>query len=125
MERLKELNVTADETLVRVPGAVEIPLVLQRLAKTGNFEVMIALGAVIRGETGHYDYVCKQVSDGCQKISLQYNIPIVFGVLTTDDEEQALERVGGPHGHKGREAAEVACHIVSILRQIYNGSTAF
>lgn len=117
--RLKELEF-ADErvTIVWVPGAVEIPLVAQQLARTNNHEVIICLGAVIRGETSHYDYVCEQVSNGCQKVGLENNIPVIFGVLTTDNEEQALDRVGGKHGHKGRDAVDAALEMVSVLRQL-------
>jgi 6,7-dimethyl-8-ribityllumazine synthase len=97
---------------------VEIPLVAQSLAKTGRFAAIICLGAVIRGETGHYDYVCGQVSDGCQRVALDNDLPIIFGVLTTDNEEQALDRVGGRHGHKGREAADTAVTMISLLCQI-------
>lgn len=119
LARLREIGI-ADEkiTVVWVPGAIEIPLVAQRLARTQNYEAIIALGAVIRGETSHYDYVCKQVSDGCQRVSLEHNVPVIFGVLTTEDEKQALARVGGEHGHKGRDAVNAAIETISILRQI-------
>lgn len=106
-------------TLVRVPGAVEIPLVLQALAEQG-FDALIALGAVIRGETTHYDYVCEQVSQGCQKVMLEYNLPVIFGVLTTEDEAQAFARVGGVHGHKGIDAAQAALRMILTLRQVKN-----
>lgn len=117
--RLKELDF-ADEhvTAVWVPGAVEIPLTAQRLARTKHYEAIICLGAVIRGETSHYDYVCDQVSQGCQKVALENNIPVIFGVLTTEDETQALERTGGQHGHKGRDAVDTAVEMVSVLGQI-------
>ncbi|WP_028388819.1 6,7-dimethyl-8-ribityllumazine synthase [Legionella fairfieldensis] len=107
-----------DITLVEVPGAVEIPLVVQRLAMQKKVAAIIALGAVIRGETSHYDYVCEQVSQGCQRVALDYNIPVIFGVLTTDDEAQAWERLGGRHGHKGIDAADCAIAMQSILTQI-------
>ncbi len=105
-----------DITVVHVPGAVEIPLVAQRLAKKNRYGAIIALGAVIRGETTHYDYVCKQVSDGCQAVSLKYDIPVIFGVLTTENEAQAYERTGGIHGHKGIAAAETALQMYDILQ---------
>jgi 6,7-dimethyl-8-ribityllumazine synthase len=119
VQRLKELDF-ADEhiTVVWVPGAVEIPLTAQRLARADNIEVIICLGAVIRGETSHYDYVCEQVSQGCQKVSLEQDIPVIFGILTTENEEQALDRLGGKHGHKGRDAVDAALEMVSVLRQI-------
>lgn len=117
--RLTELEFPPEAiTAIWVPGALEIPLIAQRLAKTGQQEALICLGAVIRGETSHYDYVCQQVSYGCSKISLQFNIPVIFGILTTENEVQALDRVGGRHGHKGRDAVDAACDMVSILRQM-------
>lgn len=107
-----------DILLVEVPGAVEIPIVVKRLALQGRVEVIIALGAVIRGETSHYDYVCQQVSQGCQQVALTHNLPVIFGVLTTEDEAQALARVGGEQGHKGIEAVECAMAMHQILRQL-------
>ena len=118
-DRLKELGFTDNQiTVCWVPGAIEIPLAAQRLAQLGNFEALVALGAVIRGETDHYDYVCQQVSYGCQRVALQNDIPVIFGVLTTAKEEQAVERSGGKHGHKGREAIDAAVEMAAILRQI-------
>jgi 6,7-dimethyl-8-ribityllumazine synthase len=119
VERLKELSFSDEQiTLVWVPGAVEIPVVAQRLARTNTYEVIVGLGAVIRGETGHYDYVCQQVCDGCLRVALEYDIPVIFGVLTTDNEEQAMARSGGAHGHKGREAVDCAFEMASVMRQI-------
>lgn len=119
IHRLKEWEFDEGQiTVVEVPGAIEIPLVLQKLSELHQFDALVALGAVIRGETTHYDYVCSQVSSGCQKISLQYKIPVVFGVLTTENEEQALERCGGKHGHKGQEAIDTACEMVALLRSL-------
>lgn len=119
IERLIELGLSANNILlVEVPGAVEIPFVAQLLAKQKQVDVIIALGAVIRGDTSHYDYVCDQVSQGCQRVMLDHNIPVVFGVLTTENEEQALERVGGIHGHKGRDAADCAMSMYSITKQL-------
>lgn len=116
-QRLKELGFDEGQiTVVEVPGAVEIPVVLQRLAEMKQFDALIALGAVIRGDTSHYDYVCEMVSSGCQQISLDFKLPVIFGVLTTENEEQARERCGGSHGHKGREAVDTACEMVSLLR---------
>jgi 6,7-dimethyl-8-ribityllumazine synthase len=120
IQRLKELNVdTQKVTVVWVPGAIEIPLAAQRLAKTKKYEAIICLGAVIMGETKHFDYVCQQVSFGCQTVALTHDIPVIFGVLTTDTEEQAYDRVGGLHGHKGRSAVDTAFELISVLRQIY------
>ncbi|KTD64834.1 6,7-dimethyl-8-ribityllumazine synthase [Legionella spiritensis] len=107
-----------DILVVEVPGAVEIPLLARRLAMQQKVEAIIALGAVIRGETSHYDYVCEQVSSGCQQVALQYNLPVVFGVLTTENEEQAWDRLGGQHGHKGVDAADCAIAMHTILGQL-------
>lgn len=117
--RLQELGFTDKQiTAVWVPGAVEIPLTAQQLAKRDKFAAITCLGAVIRGETDHYDYVCQQVSQGCQQVALDYEIPVIFGILTTDNEDQAWDRVGGHHGHKGKEAVDAALDMVSVLRQI-------
>ncbi|AOW52215.1 TPA: 6,7-dimethyl-8-ribityllumazine synthase [Legionella pneumophila subsp. pneumophila] len=119
LDRLTELGFKSEDiTLVEVPGAVEIPFVAQLLAKKQKVEVIVALGAVIRGETSHYDYVCDQVSQGCQRVMLDYNIPVIFGVLTTENDEQALARVGGTHGHKGRDAIDCAVSMRSIKQQL-------
>jgi len=98
-----------------VPGAVEIPIVAKRCAQSGRFSAIITLGAVIRGDTGHYEFVCQQVSYGCQKVSLKHDIPVIFGVLTTDNEQQALDRVGGAEGHKGIDAARAALDLLNVL----------
>jgi 6,7-dimethyl-8-ribityllumazine synthase len=119
IQRLNELGFRPkDILLVEVPGAVEIPLVANLLAKKNQVQVIVALGAVIRGETSHYDYVCEQVSQGCQQVMLEHDIPVIFGVLTTENEEQARERVGGKHGHKGIEAADCAVIMHSIKQQL-------
>lgn len=109
---------TENITVIEVPGAVELPLVAKTLLQQKKYDVVIALGSVIRGDTDHYDYVCQQVSNGCQQVSLETGLPVVFGVLTTDNEEQALARVGGKHGHKGIDAAEVALMMLDIMNQI-------
>lgn len=119
LQRLNELGFKADDiTVVEVPGAVEIPFVAQLLAKKNGVEVIVALGAVIRGETTHYDYVCDQVSQGCQRVMLDFNIPVIFGVLTTEDEDQAWDRLGGNHGHKGKDAIDCAVMMHSIKLQL-------
>lgn len=105
-------------TVIEVPGAVEIPLVAQRLAKQNKFGAIIALGAVVRGETTHYDYVCEQVSSGCQQVTLAYDVPVVFGVLTTENEAQAWDRLGGAHGHKGHDAVACALSMHHILQTL-------
>lgn len=119
MRRLREAGfLDQDILLVNVPGAIEIPIVAQRLAMSGRFTSIIALGAVIRGETSHYDYVCEQVSAGCQRVSLDHNLPVIFGVLTTENEAQAWDRLGGKHGHNGENAVTCALSMQSILNQL-------
>lgn len=119
IERLTTQGVSKDDiTVVEVPGAVEIPFIAKRLAKKNKYAAIIALGAVIRGETSHYDYVCQQVSDGCQRVALEYETPVIFGVLTTENDEQAWDRLGGKHGHKGVDAANCALAMQSILQQV-------
>ncbi len=118
-KRLLESGVDAKNIFIaHVPGAVEIPLTAKLLAKTNKYAAIICLGCVIRGDTNHYDYVCQQVSDGCQRVMLEHEIPVIFGVLTTNNEEQALDRVGGKEGHKGLEAADAALTMVSVVQQI-------
>ncbi len=102
---------------IKVPGAVEIPLTIQTMLNLGC-DAAVALGAVIRGETSHYDYVCNSVERGVTQIMLETGKPIGFGVLTTENEQQALDRVGGKHGHKGEEAAQVALEMVGLLRDL-------
>lgn len=102
---------------VRVPGAVEIPLTCQALFEAGC-DGVVALGAVIRGETSHYDYVCSSVERGVTELMLVYNRPIGFGVLTTENDEQALARAGGAHGNKGTECAQVVMEMIGVLDQI-------
>jgi 6,7-dimethyl-8-ribityllumazine synthase len=104
--------------VVWVPGAFEIPLVAQKLAKSGKYDGIICLGAVIRGSTSHYDYVCAEVSKGVAHASLQSGVPIIFGVLTTDTIEQAVERAGTKAGNKGFDAALSAVEMVNLLKQI-------
>lgn len=119
LERCQEKGIpTQNVVLYEVAGAVEIPLVAQQLAKKNSCDAIIALGAVIRGETTHYDYVCQQVSQGCQQVSLSYELPVIFGVLTTENVEQALARVGGNKGHKGKDAVDTAIEMVQLLRHL-------
>lgn len=102
---------------VRVPGAVEIPLACKALFDAGCAGV-VALGAVIRGETSHYDVVCNSVERGVTQLMLETGKPIGFGVLTTDNDEQAMDRVGGKHGHKGVEAAQVTMEMIGLLGEL-------
>ena len=119
VNRLKESNVPDQNiTVVHVPGAIEIPLVAQRLAQQNKYSAIIALGCVIQGDTDHYIYVCDQISQGCQRVMLDNNIPVIFGVLMTQDESQAEERIGGIHGHKGVDAANAALEIVETLSKL-------
>lgn len=100
-----------------VPGAVEIPLACQAFLEAGC-DGVVALGAVIRGDTSHYDYVCNSVTDGLTRLMLDYKKPIGFGVLTTENEEQAMDRAGGSHGNKGEEAAQVVMEMIGLTQEI-------
>lgn len=103
-----------DTVVYHVPGAIEIPYVVQNLASTKQFSAIITLGAVIRGETGHYDLVCDQVNQGLMQIMLEYNIPIIFGVLTTDNKLQAQQRIDGTKCYKGHEVVDAAIHMSNL-----------
>ena len=105
-------------TVVRVPGAYEIPLVVQAVAEKGDVDAIVALGAVIRGSTPHFDYVAGESASGLSKVQLDTGVPCAFGVLTVEDIEQAIERAGTKAGNKGAEAALVAIEMVSVLKQI-------
>ena len=104
--------------LAWVPGAFEIPLIAKKMAESGRYDAVICLGAVIRGSTSHYDYVCAEVSKGIATVSLQSQIPVLFGVLTTDTIEQAIERAGTKAGNKGYDCALSAVEMVNLLREI-------
>jgi 6,7-dimethyl-8-ribityllumazine synthase len=108
----------ANLTLVRVPGAFEIPLVVKKLATGGVYDAIIALGAVIRGETPHFDFVAGECARGTAQVSLDTGIPVAFGVLTCDTLEQALARAGGRAGNKGADAARAALQMCSVLRKL-------
>jgi 6,7-dimethyl-8-ribityllumazine synthase len=108
----------ANITVVRVPGAYEMPLAAQRVAAKGGTDAIIALGAVIRGGTPHFEFVAGECSSGLARVSLDHDIPIAFGVLTTDTIEQAVERSGTKAGNKGADAAMTALEMVSLLRNI-------
>ena len=105
-----------DIAVAWVPGAFEIPLAAQAMAKSGKYDAVITLGAVIRGATSHYDYVCAEVSKGVANVSLNTGVPVLFGVLTTDTIEQAIERAGTKAGNKGAECAQGAIEMVNLLR---------
>lgn len=115
---LLKMGILKDQIIsTSVPGAYEIPLAAKWLLDNGCSGV-IALGAVIRGETTHYDYVCSAVERGCSTLQLEYGRPVVFGVLTTENEEQAFNRVGGQHGHKGVEAAQVLVEMLNLKNKL-------
>src|SRR5215470_1252715 len=107
-----------DVTVVRVPGAFEIPLVAERMAASGKFDAVICLGAVIRGDTPHFEYVSDAVTRGIGRAMARYRLPISFGVLTTNNVDQAMERSGSKDGNKGYEAALTAIEMVDVVRQL-------
>lgn len=109
--------------VIWAPGAFEIPLVASRLAKLKKYGAIICLGAVIRGSTPHFDYVSSEVAKGVAHVSLNENIPVIFGVLTTDSIEQAIERAGTKAGNKGSEAAQTAIEMVNLLNAIESNSS--
>ena len=104
--------------LAWVPGAFEIPLIASKMAKSGKYDAVICLGAVIRGATSHYDYVCNEVSKGIAAVSLETGIPVLFGILTTENIEQAIERAGTKAGNKGYDCALSAIEMVNVIREI-------
>ena len=104
--------------VLRVPGAFELPLVAQKLAASGRFDAVIALGAVIRGDTPHFDFVAGECAAGLARVALDTGVPVIFGVLTTDTVEQASDRAGGKHGNKGADAALTAIEMVRLLRDL-------
>lgn len=107
-----------DIQIVRVPGAFEIPMTAKKMAATGRYDALICLGAVIRGATPHFDYVSAEVSKGIASVSLEAGLPIAFGVLTTDNIEQAIERAGSKAGNKGSEAAVTAIEMVNLFKAL-------
>lgn len=109
---------TDDIELAWVPGAFEIPVIAQKMAESGKYDAVICLGAVIKGSTSHYDYVCAEVSKGIAQVSLASGIPVLFGVLTTDNIEQAIERAGTKAGNKGYDAACAAIEMVNLRKCI-------
>ena len=105
-------------TVAYVPGSWEIPVAAQKCARSGDHDAVICLGAVIRGETPHFDYVCSGATSGTMQASLDTEVPVLFGILTTDTVDQAIERAGSKAGNKGREAAEAAIEMVTLMPQI-------
>lgn len=108
----------ADMTIVRVPGAFEMPVTIEKIAAKGDYDAIIAIGAVIRGGTPHFDYVAGECVKGMAQVSLKYGVPVAFGVLTVDTIEQAIERAGTKAGNKGAEAAQSAIEMVNVLKQL-------
>ena len=119
VETLTAAGISAqDLDIVRVPGAFELPLAAKTLAASHDYEAVIALGAVIRGGTPHFDYVCNECARGVTQASLETGIPVLFGVLTCDDMEQATDRAGGKHGNKGADAALAAIEMADLVRKL-------
>ncbi len=119
VDALRRHGVAEDQiTIVRAPGAFEIPLVCQKVAATGNYDAIVALGAVIRGGTPHFEYVAGECTKGLAQVTMQFGVPVAFGVLTVDTIEQAVERSGTKAGNKGEEAALSALEMVSLLGRI-------
>lgn len=107
-----------DISVAWVPGAFEIPLIASKMAQSGKYDAVICLGAVIRGSTSHYDYVCNEVSKGIASVSLSTGVPVMFGVITTENIEQAIERAGTKAGNKGYDCALGAIEMVNLLREM-------
>lgn len=107
-----------DITLAWVPGAFEIPLIAKKMAESGKYDAVICLGAVIRGATSHYDLVCNEAAKGIARVSLESGVPVLFGIITTENIEQAIERAGSKAGNKGYDAALSAIEMVNLVREI-------
>lgn len=119
IDTLKRHGIEEDDIeIVRVPGAYELPVVVQSMAVNGDYDAIIALGAVIRGSTAHFDYVAGEAAKGLASVGLAHDIPVIFGVLTTDTIEQAIERAGTKAGNKGAESALTAIEMVSLLNKL-------
>ncbi len=117
--RLAELGLGEDRIEIhRVPGAFELPVAAAALARGGKFAAVICLGCVIRGDTPHFDYVAGESARGIQQVAIETGLPVIFGVLTTDTHQQALDRIGGSHGHAGQRAADAAAEMIAVMRRI-------
>ena len=126
LRRLKSLGFTEDRIDVhRVPGAFELPVAAKVLARTHRFAAVICLGCVVRGDTPHFDYVAGEAARGIQQVALSECLPVIFGVLTTNTQQQALDRTGGPHGHAGERAAEAALEMIALVNRIRDGGEPF
>jgi 6,7-dimethyl-8-ribityllumazine synthase len=119
LDTLRRSGVREDDVDVAwVPGAVEIPVAARRLASSGRYDAVVTLGAVIRGATSHYDHVCSMVASGVARVALDADLPVIFGVLTTETIEQAIERAGTKAGNKGAESAQAAIEMATLLREL-------
>lgn len=119
LDTLKRHNVPEDSIDVAwVPGAFEIPLIAKKMAESGKYDAVICLGAIIRGSTSHYDLVCNEAAKGIAQVSLSSGVPVMFGVITTENIEQAIERAGSKAGNKGSECAEGAIEMINLVRNI-------
>jgi 6,7-dimethyl-8-ribityllumazine synthase len=122
IKRLKELGIQQNRVVIeRVPGAFEIPVAAKAMCRTKKYSAIICLGAVVRGETPHFDFVAGQCAGGIARVALEEMIPVILGVLTTNNEKQARERLGGKHGHAGRNAAEAAVEMIAVMNRIHSG----
>ncbi|HUY62104.1 MAG TPA: 6,7-dimethyl-8-ribityllumazine synthase [Candidatus Dormibacteraeota bacterium] len=125
LQTLRRHGVAEDAvTVIEVPGSFELPLVVEEVAAQGGVDAVIALGAVIRGSTPHFDFVAGEAARGLAAAAVRHRVPVAFGVLTTDTLEQALERAGGKMGNKGQDAAETAIEMATLLRRLRDGSPA-
>ena len=113
-----EVDTENNVDIAWVPGAFEIPMTAQKMAESGNYDAIICLGAVIKGSTSHYDYVCAEVSKGVATVGLKTGVPTIFGILTTDNIEQAVERAGTKAGNKGYDAATTAIEMVNLMKKM-------
>ena len=119
MDVFSQYGVKEDDLKVlKVPGAFELPQAARKLCSIGNFDAIVCLGAVIRGETSHFDYICAEASRGVGQVGLEFNIPVLFGVLTTENLEQAVARSGSGSSNKGRETALAAVEMASLYRKL-------
>ncbi|MBQ0078312.1 MAG: 6,7-dimethyl-8-ribityllumazine synthase [Eubacterium sp.] len=119
IDTLQRHNVESDDIdIAWVPGAFETPLIAKKMAESGKYDAVICLGAVIRGATSHYDLVCNEAAKGIAQVSLQSGIPVMFGIITTENIEQAIERAGSKAGNKGSDCAEAAIEMVNLIRAL-------
>ena len=122
IRRLEDHGIHGDRVAIhRVPGAFELPLAAKLLAQKGKYSAVICLGAIVRGETPHFDFVSSECAHGIAQVALSEKLPIIFGVLTTDNEQQAWDRCGGKNGHAGERAADAALEMIAVARHIVGG----